>query len=224
MPKYMAVHVVVLAGLVAAVTLLVFQSRALTFRLEKLEAARGRAESERREPASPQAPVESPAADDLKPVYIEKSGSMPLNPLNAAPAPAAPTETASELTPAQEQAVAKSVDRILKEKYGRLPGMTKPGDLEKTLEKELNLSASQKLRIAEILKWRRDELHKLFEGENPMAGPTMKKALDIERRAEEAIKGEIDATQQAKYDQLKKDGKIPQGVMIQVEAGGKDED
>jgi len=218
MPKYMAVHVVVLAGLVVAVTLLVFTSRALTFRLDKLEAVR---HSE-----MPSKPVLGrPAPADWmthrgEPMNLPAESPSPAPPKQAEKSAAATAShgESSELSPAQEEAVAKAVDRILKEKYGHLPKFGNPEDLEKTLAKELNLTESQKARIADILKRKREEFQALFEGGDPMAGSNMKKAMDIERRSEAAIKNELDSAQQAKYDQLKKDGKIPLGVRIQVEA------
>ncbi len=216
MPKYMAVHVVVLAGLVAAVTLLIFQSRALTFRVQALESSKAQDA-----PASSPTPFEKSAPlEELKPTYYEgnpKYGLRQVPPPGAAvPAQAEKHET---LTPAQEQAVAQAVDRILKEKYGHLPKFGKPEDLEKVLAKELNLTESQKARIAEILKRKREELRALFEGKDPMAGSTLQKGLEIEKRYDSAIRNELDAAQQAKYDQLKKEGKIPAGLSVQIEAG-----
>jgi hypothetical protein len=227
MPKYMAVHVVVLAGLVLAVTFLVFQSRALTIKVDRLEAARDRQASEVRDAGQAKQPAETSGGFELKTDPTDRGAPSTPPPEETptkpeGPTPMIPSETAAELTPAQEQAVAKAVDRILKEKYGHIPKPMKPEELEKMLDQELKLSDSQKVRIGEILKWKRDEQNKLFEGEDPLSGPTMKKAMAIERKAETAIKSELDATQQAKYEQLKKDGKLPQGVMIQVEAGGKD--
>lgn len=218
MPKYMAVQVFVLAGLVAAVTLLIFQSRALTFRVQALEAAPRRAylDPGAKWMTHRSDPLE---LDDQKPSSEERvhPGTRSVKPPEGANA-AAPAESAA-LTPAQEQAVAQAVDRILKEKYAHLPKFGKPEDLEKTLAKELNLTESQKARIAEILKRKREELRALFEGEDATKGPPLKKGMEIERRYDAAIKNELDATQQAKYDQLKKEGKIPAGLSVQIEAG-----
>ena len=217
MPKYLALHVVVLAGLVVAVTLLVFTARALTFRIDKLEAAAEKREAKAATPSETAATPASPSNDEPKPTYIEGSKESP----REAPPPSTPavTEKGETLTAAQEEAVAKSVDRILKEKYGHLPKIPNPDDLEKTLEKELNLSESQKVRIGEILKWKRGELRKVFEGdEGVLSGKSLKKAMEIENKTDDLIKAELDATQQAKYDQLKKDGKIPQGVTVQIDA------
>ena len=221
MPKFMAVHVVVLAGLVVAVTFLNFQARALTIKVQALEAAAARSvptASKSEDPAQSRQSY-TPAPDEFSTLppggtrsRIDETSEMP-----GTEAPTAPAAGAT-LTPAQEKAVAETVDRILKEKYGHLPKFGNPEDLEKTLAKELNLTESQKARIADILKRKREDFQALFEGGDPMAGSNMKKAMDIERRSEAAIKNELDSAQQAKYDQLKKDGKIPLGVRIQVEA------
>ena len=227
MPKYMAVHVVVLAGLVLAVTFLVFQSRALTIKVDRLESARDRVAAERRDAGLERPPAETPGAIELRPDPVDRGApstpppeEAPSKPNN--PAPGVPSETAAELTPAQEQAVAKSVDRILKEKYGHLAKLPNPEEFEKTLEKELALSDSQRIRIGEILKWKRTEMSKVFSAEEGLlSGKSLKKAMELEAKTEELIKAELSATQQAKYDQLKKDGKIPQGVTIQVEANDK---
>ena len=219
MQKYLAVHVVVLAGLVVAVTLLVFTTRALTFRIDKLETARDRAAAAPQVPASQPTvqPRETNSPDDLKPTYVEGPASALRNPIPQADRPALPVED-TKLTPAQEEAVAKSVDRILNEKYGHLPKVHHPEDFEKTLEKELALSESQKIRIGEILKWKREEQRKVFQGEEGiLSGKSLKKAMEIDTKSEELIKAELSATQQAKYDQLKKDGKLQQGVTVQIE-------
>lgn len=218
MPKYMAVHVVVLMGLVAAVTLLVFTNRALTFRVDALEAARARSESAAAPKATPPRADEKPGRFDTTPPPEEPEATASGRPIETKPVT---EETAQEpaLTPAQEQAVARAVDRILKDKYGHLPKIPNPEEVEKTLEKELGLSASQKARISELLKRKREELRALFEGEDAAKGPPLKKGMEIERRYDAAIKNELDATQQAKYDQLKKDGKIPAGLVVQIQAG-----
>ena len=223
MPKYMAIHVVVLAGLVLAVTFLVFQSRALTIKVERLEAARDRAAAAPKvPPAQPVVqPRETNSTDDLKPAYVEGPASALRSPIPPTDRSAIPVEE-SKLTPAQEEAVAKSVDRILNEKYGHLPKVHHPEDFEKTLEKELGLSESQKIRIGEIIKWKREEQRKVFQAEEGLlSGKSLKKAMEIDNKADELIKAELSATQQAKYDQLKKDGKLQPGVTIQVEANDK---
>ena len=224
MPKFMAIHVAILAGLVLAVTFLIFQSRALTFRLQALESATPK---EGPAPSTPAraAPAEgSDAPDELKPVQVEGSSKpavRPVTPPTSSDSPADARAPEASLTSAQEQAVERSVDRILKEKYGHLPRMPNPDDLEKTLAKELNLTESQKARIGELVKKKRQELRELFENE-PAAGLPLKKGMEIDRKYDALIKNELDAAQQAKYEQLKKDGKIPQGVTIQIEAGGPD--
>jgi hypothetical protein len=215
----MAVHVVVLAGLVMAVTLLVFTNRALTFRVDALEAARARSES------GPAPRATFPPTDmnlsrsDTTPPPSEPSTPETTRPAETKPAPEVAAVEGQALTPSQEQAVARAVDRILKEKYGHLPKVANPEDIEKTLEKELSLSASQKARISDLLKQKREELRALFEGDEAGKGLPVKKGMEIERRYDAAIKNELDATQQAKYDQLKKEGKIPAGLVVQIEAG-----
>ena len=219
MPKYMAIHVAILAGLVLAVTFLIFQSRALTFRLQILEQ---RAPAPERTPApSPMGkvltgPTDAKVDDDLKPTYIEgviRGGVVvPLEP--------AKTTEKTGLTPAQEQAVAQSVEKILKEKYGHLPKAEVHEPLETVLERELNLTATQKERIADLLKKKQEESRTSFKGGNPFSGANLQRAFELDAKYEKLIKDELDAPQQAKYDQLKKDGKIGGGITIQIDAGG----
>ena len=219
MQKYAAIQGVVLTGLVAGVTLLIFQCRALTYKVEALEAARDKMEAAAPPAVSKPPPGELPPQVELMPPAAEPA---PTRPADARPVSDSPVVEGPTLTPAQDQAVARAVDRILKEKYGHLPKLANPEDLEKTLEKELNLTASQKARIAELLKQKREEMRAVFEGDNPMGGSSIKKGMEIERRYEAAIKNELDANQQAKYDQLKKEGKIAQGLVVQIEADDKD--
>ena len=221
MHKYQSLHVAVLAGLVAAVTFLIFQSRALTFRLEALKAecashapAISVAEAQKARPADPPIQLEmSPPADPAPPSPVRPLEGKPTMENAATPR----AGNAAELTSAQEEAVARSVDRILKEKYGHLPKMANPEDLEKTLEKELNLTASQKARISILLDQKRAEMHEVFTGDNPLSGTNLKKGMEIENKYDAAIKRELDTTQAAKYEQLKKDGRIGQGIMVQIE-------
>lgn len=228
MPRFMAAHVFVLVALTAAVTVLVIQNRALTHRVGTLESALdGRRESHAR-PGSA-APRESspPGREYGAGNFAEGADGRPARraeadpdaPANPAPAPAAKTVDGITLTPGMEEAVARAVDRILKEKYAHLPNTSKQEDLEKVLEKELSLTASQKVRIAELLKQKGEELNKVFTSdEGILSGTSLKKGMEIERRYETAIKNELDSAQQAKYEQLKKDGKIPQGVSVTVDA------
>jgi Spy/CpxP family protein refolding chaperone len=221
MQKYQAFHVVVLAGLVMAVTFLIFQSRALTIRLQTLEAASVRVEKSPpvREPeppkGAPMAPTEMDAPPARRPSEIDVESSKPA----AEPSvKLAQAPERAELTPAQEQAVAKAVDRILEERFGHLPKGNRPEDLEKTLERELNLTPSQKERIAEILKRKREESSSIFKGSNPFSGKVLQKAMELDAKYDTLVKNELDATQQAKYDQLKKEGKINNGISIQIDA------
>jgi hypothetical protein len=224
----MAAHVFVLVALTAAVTVLVIQNRALTVRLATVENALG---GNRKDPLRPGSAGERESRSagreygagnfaegpDGRPA--RRADSDPTAPSGTPSEPEAKMSESAALTPAFEEAVARAVDRILKEKYGHLPKIPNPEDLEKVLEKELNLTASQKVRIAELLKQKRAELGKLFtEDEGGLSGSALKKGMEIERRYEAAIKNELDSAQQAKYEQLKKDGKIPQGVVVTVDA------
>ena len=224
MPKHLAVHVVILAGLIVAVTFLIFQSRALTLRLQALETTSVRVDSSPPAPDSrpprgaplsagelqlPRETPEPPVAREADPAKAP-TPSAPLSTL-----PAEKTWISSDL----EQSVARHVDRILAEKYGHLP-KAKTEDLEKVLERELNLTPSQKERISALLKKKREESNTVFSGKNPFSGNVLQKAMELDAKYETAIKNELDATQQAKYDQLKKDGKINSGIMIQIEANG----
>ena len=230
MNKFQAVHVAVLAGLVIAVTLLVFQSRALTFKVQALEAERGKpapvAPQAKTAPSNPTFDFGGPSAllEETQPRYGSKPAGSTLveTPVQvqkpATTPPAARGE--SDLSPAQEQAVARSVDRILEEKYGHLPKVHKPEDMEKMLERELSLTASQKERITALFAKKREESSEIFKGQNPFSGKVLQKAMELDSKYENLVKNELDATQQAKYDQLKKDGKINNGISIQIEAGG----
>jgi len=224
----MAAHVFVLVALTAAVTVLVIQNRALTRRVGTLESALNANRDAHARPGSAATGESTSLGREFEAGNIvEGADGRPAR--RAEPAPDAPADPASAtasktvegiaLTPAMEEAVARAVDRILKEKYAHLPKTSNPEDLEKVLEKELNLTASQKVRIAELLKQKSEELTKVFTSdEGILSGNSLKKGMEIERRYETAIKNELDSAQQAKYEQLKKDGKIPQGVTVTVDA------
>jgi hypothetical protein len=219
MPKYLAVHVVVIAGLVVAVTFQVFQSRALTIRLQALEAASLRADK------PPPVPEPPPKDAPLHPEELQSRYRGPEPPVverNAPPADVPPVPDVV-LSGSLEKEVARHVDRIVAEKYGHLPKSPKSEDLEKTLERELHLTASQKERIAALLKTKREESSAIFKGVNPFSGKALQKAMELEAKYDQLIKNELDVTQQAKYDQLKKDGKINAGISIQIEADGNED-
>ena len=228
MPRFMAAHVFVLVALTAAVTVLVIQNRALAHRVGTLENALDAKHESHARPGSA-APHESspPGREYGSGNFVEgadgrpvrRADSAPDAPADAASASAAKTVEGVALTQGMEEAISRAVDRILKEKYAHLPKTSNPEDLEKVLEKELNLTASQKVRIAELLKQKAEELTKVFTSdEGILSGNSLKKGMEIERRYEAAIKNELDSAQQAKYEQLKKDGKIPQGVSVTVDA------
>jgi hypothetical protein len=229
MNKYQGFMVVVVGGLVVAVTMLVFQARALTFKVQSLEAERARPAPVAAGSGSQQVKqVESlpvmPSGTTVRDVpstfdWKEPRAADPTPPASPSKPNAAIVESAI-LSPAQEQAVARSVDRILEEKYGHLPKVHKPEDMEKMLERELNLTASQKERIAALFAKKREESSEIFKGQNPFSGKVLGKAMELDQKYENLVKAELDNTQQAKYDQLKKEGKINNGISIQIEAGG----
>jgi hypothetical protein len=116
MPKYLAIHVFILAGLVVAVTFLVFQSRALTIKLDALEARQAANHAPKPVPGIDDAPSRRLASESPG---IPTAPEQPAPKTTEAPHVPRPPETAS-LTPSQEQAVEHAVNRILKEKYGHL--------------------------------------------------------------------------------------------------------
>jgi len=224
----MAAHVFVLVALTAAVTVLVIQNRALTVRVVTLESALGaNHEPPVRTGSSTSGKTTTPTREYGAGDYVEGPDGRPARRADSDPdarkespsAPGAKSIDGVPMTPAMEEAVARAVDRILKEKYRHLATVPNPDDLEKVLEKELNLTASQKVRIAELLKQKKEEITKAFTAEEGLlSGSSLKKGMEIERRYETAIKNELDSAQQAKYEQLKKDGKIPQGLVVTVDA------
>jgi hypothetical protein len=120
----------------------------------------------------------------------------------------------AELSPAVKAAMAKEVDRLMKEKYGDLPAMNfrKMEDPITVMERELGLSPNQKMAIADLWKKREEEMMKSMNDSkmNEMA----EKMKEIEGRYDAAIKQQLDLGQQAKYDGLKKDGKLHGGGVV----------
>jgi hypothetical protein len=224
MQKQQAFLVFVVAGLVVAVTLLVFQARALTFKIQALEAR----QPEKQVASQGVRPAPAQTLGDQ--LEVEPQRSAPVQekaprPSGAPIQPVAPADSvlAKTLTPAQEEAVSRSVDRILNEKYGHLPKSAPHEPLEKILERELNLTASQKERITALLKKKDEELAATHQSGNPFSGKNLQKAMDLNARYETLIKNELDANQQAKYDQLKKEGKINNGITINITANEDEE-
>jgi hypothetical protein len=128
------------------------------------------------------------------------------------------TETAGSaddaLTPAQKAAVAREVERQLKEQGAaghKFPRPMTADQLLAMLEKELGLSESQKTRISEIWKQRDAEMRKMVDGGE---FPPPKKLMEVQDRYHEAVKRELDIAQQQKYDDLKKQGKLMGGGMV----------
>lgn len=130
----------------------------------------------------------------------------------AAPSPAVPPAPT-----ALQDAVAKEVERQLQAR-GPSIAFSGPQDPLTVLEKELGLSPAQKIRIGELFQQRDEEQRKLFEKGGP---PQHLKALpELEARYEAEILRELDYAQQQKYEQLKKDGKLQQGVVFRVQISG----
>ncbi len=149
----------------------------------------------------------------------------------AAPAPVVSgaarsgAESKPEITPAMKAALAAEVERHMKEKYGDLPHIAfhTMDDPITVMEKELTLTPNQKMAIGDLWKKREQELMKAFE-EHKMS-ELGEKAKEIEERYDAAIKQQLDITQQGKYDQLKKDGKLNGGgVVFQMDVKSTEKD
>ncbi|HYE98874.1 MAG TPA: hypothetical protein VEJ18_08185, partial [Planctomycetota bacterium] len=121
-------------------------------------------------------------------------------------------------TPAQREAVAREVERALKER-GPAPPAWPRVDVPSLLEKELGLSPAQKLKVEELWKRRDEDLMKVAR-EGPGEGgfaELSRKIQAVEARYDELIKRELDFTQATAYDRLKKEGRLHGAVMIQLE-------
>jgi hypothetical protein len=115
--------------------------------------------------------------------------------------------------------IAREVDAILKEKYGHLPQFDMADPLV-VMERELNLSPSQKVRIGELFKQKQEEMIKAHD--DSKMGEAFKKMREIDQRYEELVKAELDVAQQQKYEELKKNGKLMPGLMIKIGAKADD--
>ncbi len=221
----------VLGTLVAAffVVSLVFISKynEMSTRLAGLQKKVDHMESAREQVKAP-APAHVPEyearpADDTGPRVLPPGPSQPAP---AVPAPA-PTEAQPALTPDQEKAVAKLVERVFKEKYPHLAGEGNAEDQLALLEKELGLDPGQKARIAELWKRMEEEEQALGEelGREMQAGKgnfmdAMPKFAELAKRYDELVKKELSIPQQAKYAELQKAGKIPGPNNLKVMIGG----
>jgi hypothetical protein len=137
---------------------------------------------------------------------------------STAPSAAVPPPAVAEaFAPAQREAIAREVERQVER---RSPGVNfaSPEDPVALMEKELGLSPAQKIRIAELWARREEEQRKLFQGDAFTGGPAehLQRIHELEERYETAIKRELDFSQQEKYAQLKKDGRLMPGVVFRV--------
>ena len=144
-------------------------------------------------------PRQAPTDSGPSPVRPSPVVMMP----SALNAPSASTVPPS-LTPEQQKAVAGEVERIIKERFPHLPSMA--GDPLEVMEKELELSAAQKLRIGELLKQHEQEMEKLIR-EGKM-GEAFGKIEEMQERYETAVKQELTVAQQEKYETLKNEGRL----------------
>jgi hypothetical protein len=177
------------------------------------------AEVERRSASAPrpaEAPAEKPVDERLPapPVRaIVEAPRVPADPEIRRPAPV--VATPEPLPPALQAAVAKEVERVMKEKRGLWLEGGDAVDPMGVLEKELALSPVQKLRIQEHWK-SRDEAFGKVPQESLLKDPLehIRKMTEIEEGCETAVKRELDFAQQEKYDALKKEGKLLGGAVF----------
>ncbi len=134
----------------------------------------------------------------------------------AGPAPAAPPSG-----DVLREAVAREVERQMEARRPSIATFSSPEDPLAMLEKELGLSPAQKIRIAELWKRREEDQRKLFEGGALKGGPGehFKKVQELEEKYETAVNLELDFTQQERYAQLKKEGRLHNGVVFRVQVG-----
>ena len=160
-------------------------------------------------------PVEIRPQSESTPIVPDsKSRSLPATPRLES----VPIELSGEtLTPSQQGAVAREVERIMKEKYGNSPMFHAMEEPLVVMERELNLTPYQKERIAASLKERQEEMMKQVESEEKFPSP--KELMESEKRSEAAIKAVLSLEQQARYDELKKEGKLFGGMMIKLGTG-----
>lgn len=123
--------------------------------------------------------------------------------------------TTATLPPDLKAAIAKEVEeQIKKSGSGNVHMSFDPfQDPMTVMEKELNLSPSQKIRIQELLKKKQEENMKVIDEDIKMK-EKMEKHDEIDRRYEELIKRELDLEQQKKYEELKKSGRLMTGTVI----------
>ena len=83
-------------------------------------------------------------------------------------------------------------------------------DPMKVMERELKLTALQKTRILEHMKERDDATMELWQSEEARKDwrGIQEKSDELRKKCDESIKREMDLTQQDKYEELKKSGKL----------------
>jgi hypothetical protein len=118
----------------------------------------------------------------------------------------------AEVSPALKSMIAAEVDRAVKEKVGDLPRITRMEDPMAVMEKELGLSPNQKMEIGALWQKREDEMKKTLHDAKMADMPD--KMKELETRYDGLIKSHLDLGQQAKYDALKKDGKLMGGGVV----------
>lgn len=222
MQKLLPLVAVVLAGSVAANAYLWRRHQALSERVALLE---------RRPPASASSdPVPGPSSlvprgeEVAAPLVAADRGRETRGGGRESAGASKVAASDDALTPAQKAAVAREVERQLKEQGAaghKFPRPMTADQLLSMLEKELGLSESQKTRISEIWKQRDAEMRKMVEGGE---FPPPKKLMEVQDRYHEAVKRELDIAQQQKYDDLKKQGKLMGGGMVVAFEVGEDGD
>lgn len=169
------------------------------------------------------APFPPTSAPDSSPA----AGQTPIPSASPAPerSPARPLPTEAASPEEFEKAVARAVDKVLREKYPHVAEEAADSDDRLALlERELGLNALQKTRVAELLKQRAAEedalsaelARKMQEGTlaNPMEA--IPKAMEIGTRYDDLLKKELDLGQQQKYEELKKKGLIPGANNVRI--------
>ena len=204
-----AISALVALGLGTACVLLLQRQRDLEERIARLE---------KRPAPAPRAASGAPEAELPPTPAVRPSLPPPAEPARSASVPAPPAEP--PVSPAVQDAVAREVERQLKERGGGgfLAGAVRMEDPITRMEKELGLTPAQKVRVADLWKRRDEELLKTAETAPGVEGfrEHAKKLQEIEARYDAEIKRELDFTQAQKYDDLRRQGKLMGGVMIQL--------
>ena len=173
---------------------------------------------ERRAPPTAHAPVPAPAVEPERPIESAPAPAV-ATPLERTPA-AARTPAVDVLTPAQREAIAKEVERQVEKRGPSIGAVHRFEEPMVVMERELGLSPAQKVRIEELFKRREEEQRKFFEeGFKGGPGAHAKAVQELEERYDTAIRQHLDFSQQQKYEELKKDGRLMSGVVFRVQLG-----